>query len=412
MHAAELAAPHPVLSGMASLAPSRASRNASSSPWRVRPVLLVALALSLALHLAWSMWPVEPVAAHEEPPLTVSLTEMPPPPVPVPVPPPAAPALERAPAPKIPPTRKPTRIRHSPVITAPRSTENVPAPEPASPETATVPAPIAAAPPASDGVITPPAEPLPPAVVLPPRLDLAYKVYFGTQGFMIGDATYRFEHDGDHYRISTVGQPRGLAALLVHGKGLVESRGTITPEGLKPYEFAIERGSADKREVAYFDWDAGNVVLNGGELATLAAPAFDPLTILWQPYFSPPSRDDQTFTLATTRRVARYTLTLQGEETIAWRHGDVLTQRWHERSDDGKTEGWFWLAPSMHYIPVKMRVTRTSRGTLEVLLDSIRRDGADGTATDVPASSRDDNGPFTAPNPMAPDPGGAESHGQ
>ena len=31
-------------------------------------------------------------------------------------------------------------------------------------------------------------------------------------------------------------------------------------------------------------------------------------------------------------------------------------------------------ARRMHYIPIKMRVTRTSRGTLEVLLDSIRAD--------------------------------------
>ena len=145
---------------------------------------------------------------------------------------------------------------------------------------------------------------------------------------------------------------------------------------MRPYEFAIERGGPDRREVAFFDWDAGNVVLHDGATAQLEAPAFDPLTILWQPYFSPPGRDDQTFSLATTRSVTRYTLSLQGEETIAW------PQR---RSPDGavapakattaKTEAWFWLAPSMHYIPIKMRVTRTARGTLEVLLDSIRVDG-------------------------------------
>jgi len=75
-----------------------------------------------------------------------------------------------------------------------------------------------------------------------------------------------------------------------------------------------------------------------------------------------------------TRRVARYTLTLQGEETITWPRGQILTERWHRRSEDGKTDAWFWLAPSMHYIPIKMRITRTSRGTLEVLLDSIRVD--------------------------------------
>jgi Protein of unknown function (DUF3108) len=360
-HAAELGALPPVRRGMTSItrreAGPQTTRGAFEaprvprSPWHVRPALVVALVLSLLLHLVWSMWPVELTrdATPDEPALTATLTEMPPPPAAPP------PPVERA----VPP------------------------------------------PPAADA--TPP-------VVLPPRLDLAYKVFFGTQGFMIGEATYRFERDGDRYRISTVAQPRGLAALIVHGKGLVESRGTITPQGLKPYEFVVERGSADKREVAYFDWDAGNVVLNGGDLVPLEAPAFDPLTILWQPYFAPPSRADQSFSLATTRRVSRYTLSLAGEETIAWRNGDVVTQRWHQVSDDGKTEGWFWLAPSMHYIPVKMRVTRTSRGTLEAVLDAIRTDATGAPVADEPAAAGTMS--FKPPDPRTPDPGGAESHGQ
>jgi hypothetical protein len=132
---------------------------------------------------------------------------------------------------------------------------------------------------------------------------------------------------------------------------------------------------------------------------------------MWQPYFSPPSREDQTFTLATTRRVSRYTLSLEGEETMVWRHGEVLTQRWHEVSDDGKAEGWFWLAPSMHYIPMKMRVKRTSRGTLEATLDAIRTDANGNTISDAEQQAAD-NAPFQPMNPMLPNPGGAESHGQ
>jgi hypothetical protein len=143
----------------------------------------------------------------------------------------------------------------------------------------------------------------------------------------------------------------------------------------------------------------------------LEPPAYDPLTIMWQPYFSPPSREDQAFSLATTRRVARYTLSLEGEEMMPWRNGEVLTQRWHEVSDDHRAEGWFWLAPSMHYIPVKMRVTRTARGTLEAVLDAIRTD-ANGATTSEAEERAADNSPFKPSNPMLPDPGGAESHGQ
>lgn len=378
IHALELRAPRPVSLPMATSPADQEGKRRL-----VRPALLVALGLSLLLHVAWSLWPADDIDTPEGTVLEATITEMPPPPVPSaqPAPPPQKPTKRtRTIARK--PTAPPATIA-APDESAPVIDEGTPdiakgAPNPSSAETI-----AKAAEPASETAIA--SEPAPPAVALPPRVDLAYKVFLGTQGFMIGEATYRFEHADDRYRISTVGQARGLAALIVRGTGKVESHGRITQHGLRPYEFAIERGSADRREVAFFDWDAGNVVLHDGARAQLEAPAFDPLTILWQPYFSPPGKSDLTFSIATTRKVGRYTLKLQGEETIDWPRGRIATERWHRVSEDGNTEGWFWLAPSLHYIPVKMRVTRTSRGTLEVLLDSIRIDNPEkfGLAADM-----------------------------
>ena len=384
MMSLELRAPPPVILSMArrSKAPL-ASINAQLSARPVRKGLLWALAVSVLVHVAWTFWPVDTTAEPEGTVLTATLTEMPPPPVPQVESAPAQPSVERK--------RPKPRPRVPTIATPDASAPKVEATTSATDAQKTTDRADAAsdAPPAVANAAAPTEAPPPPTVTLPPRVDLAYKVFLGTQGFQIGDATYRFEHDGDRYRIATVGQARGLAALIVRGTGKVESHGRITPDGLRPYEFAIERGSADKREVAFFDWDAGNVVLHDGERAHLEPPTYDPLTILWQPYFAPPGTADQTFGIATTRKVGRYTLKLQEEETIAWRRGDIVTQRWHQRSDDGKTEAWFWLAPSMHYIPIKMRVTRTSRGTLEVLLDSIRADeGAAYGLTSDP--SRDD----------------------
>jgi hypothetical protein len=376
----ELRAPPPVILSMGrrSTAPP-ADVTAPPAPRPVRNGLLAALAVSVLVHVAWTFWPVDMTAEPEGTVLTATLTEMPPPPVPKVESTPARPSAE--------PKRSRSRPRSppipAPVASAPPATEAGPAVDAQTTDHVDT---ASASPVADSSAATASEAPSPPAVTLPPRVDLAYKVFLGTQGFLIGDATYRFEHDGDRYRIATVGQARGLAALIVRGTGKVESRGRITRDGLRPYEFAIERGSADKREVAFFDWDAGNVVLHDGATAHLEPPTFDPLTILWQPYFAPPGTADQTFGIATTRKVGRYTLTLQADETIAWRRGDIATQRWHQLSDDGKTEAWFWLAPSMHYVPIKMRVTRTSRGTLEVLLDSIRADDGEayGLTSDPP----------------------------
>jgi hypothetical protein len=343
---------------------------------RVRKGLLVALALSIALHVAWTFWPVDVPPDDDRTMLEATLTEMPPPPVP---------SAEPMPVPAVKQKSQPRRTRPAPRTVTPSKEPAIAAHD----EPAVVADGESSAKQAEERVVDTPAgsaitsaavedttPPLPSTPALPPRVDLAYKVFLGTQGFLIGDATYRFEHTGDRYRISTVGQAHGLAALVLRGTGKIESHGRITPDGLRPYEFAIERGSADRREVAFFDWDGGNVVLHDGATSPLTPPAFDPLTILWQPYFSPPGKGDHAFSVATTRRVVHYTLTLQAEEKVAWRHGEVLTERWHRRSDDGATDAWFWLAPSLRYIPIKMRVTRTSRGTLEVLLDSIRVDDA------------------------------------
>ena len=331
-----------------------------------RRILVGALATSLAVHLAMSLWPVEFDAAPDSAPLSVTLAEMPPPPVPVAAKPKAkprriAPRPAAAPVPVSTPEPAPIAADEPVVADA--------APPAAAPEPVAAPAPtevVAAAPEA--------AIPEAPPIQLPPRVDLAYKVFLGTQGFLIGDATYRFEHSGNQYRIATIGQARGLAALLIRGQGKLESHGLITPSGLRPQEFAIERGSSDRREVATFDWESGIVTLHDQNTAALELPTYDPLALMWQAYFTPPTSDQQSFNIATTRRVMHYTVTREGTEKIEWAQGEIDTERWHRKSDDGKTDGYVWLAPTLHYVPVKLRVVATNRGTVEALLDSIRVD--------------------------------------
>ena len=226
---------------------------------------------------------------------------------------------------------------------------------------------------------------------LPPRVDLAYKVFYGTRGFLIGDAVYRFEHANNRYRITTIGEARGLAALVLRGQGKLESRGLITDDGLQPQSLRVERGGPDRVETAVFDWEAGIVTMHDNKTAPLDLPTFDPLSLMWQYYFTPPTRTRVTLTVATPRRLYRYTITREATEKIEWPQGTIDAERWHRRSDDGKTDAYVWLAPSLRYIPVKMRVSNTDRGTVEVLLDAIRVDEnatiGDGGELRVPRSA-------------------------
>jgi hypothetical protein len=316
-----------------------------------------------------SLWPVELPTSPDSLPLQATITELPPPPKVAAVAPRPKPKPKRAIAPPA-PVAEP---EPAPITAESDLPAEIPEPPPAQTVAEAPPAPtIAATEPAALAPVTPD----PPPKALPPRVDLAYKVFLGTQGFLVGDATYRFEHDGNQYRMETVGQARGLAALIIRGVGRIESRGLITATGLQPQEFAVERGSKDRREVARFDWEAGIVTLHEDKSEALELPTFDPLSVLWQFYFSPPAGNELTFTVANTRRVNRFTIEREGTEKIQWPNGEIDTERWHRRSDDGKTDSYVWLAPSLQYVPIKMRIVATNRGTIEALLDSIRVDEA------------------------------------
>ena len=343
---------------------------------RTRRVLLAALVLSLAVHLAFTLWPTDVVVVPESTPLTATITELPPPP-------------------------RPSAVAQAKPNPKPRRTSPVAAPSPAPVELPQEPAAnvagnVASASdaPADAGVVTVPlaeAEVIPGAATgiktLPPRVDLVYNVYWGTRGFLIGDAVYRFEHANNRYRISTVGEARGLAALVLRGQGKLESRGLITDEGLQPQQLRIERGGPDRVETAVFDWEAGIVTMHDNKTAPLDMPTFDPLALMWQYYFTPPTASEVTVTVATPRRIYRYTITREETETVEWPKGSIAAERWHRRSEDGKTDAFVWLAPSLRYVPVKMRVSNTERGTVEVVLDSIRVDEPASTPATTPATT-------------------------
>jgi hypothetical protein len=349
---------------IAAPSPRTASARAGT---RTRRALVVALVLSLLVHFALSFWPAPLPDGSDAVPLTATLTEMPPPPAPV---------MAQAAKPK-PAARRVAPARVAPVAVPAKTPDPLPAVPDAQDGAGPLAADAAAHEAAASAMAAAP-EVIPGATVtapvLPPRVELAYKVFYGTRGFLIGEAVYRFEHHGNNYQITTVGEARGLAALILRGQGKVQSRGLITAAGLQTLEFDVERGGPDRRESAVFDWEAGIVTMKDNKTAALDLPTFDPMTVMWQFYFTPPAQDVVAFSIATPRRFARYTVTREESEDIEWAQGTLATERWHRRSEDGQTDAYVWLAPKLHYVPVKIRVSNTDRGTVEALLDAIRVD--------------------------------------
>jgi hypothetical protein len=337
---------------------SRIAFFASSDQRPVSRVLAVAALASLAVHIALLQSTIRlPDRVDESPPLLATITELPPPPTPV-------------------ETLAPVKPKHRRVVrAAPAVPVETPAPEVVAaatpvPETVREPEPVVP-PPLEEAIPATPS--LAPPRELPPRIDLAYRAFLGTRGFLIGDAVYRLEHSGSQYRISTVGEARGLAALLFPGEARAKSEGAITADGLQPTSYSVERTSGNRREAASFDWESGMVQLNGDQSVPLELPTFDPLVVLWQFYFAPPAQDQTEFNIATTRRIYHVTFRRIGAEKITLPFGDVDTEIWKRVDADSTIQAQVWLAPSLRYVAVKLRLSN-ARATVEGLLDSIRVD--------------------------------------
>ena len=66
------------------------------------------------------------------------------------------------------------------------------------------------------------------------RVDLVYKAFLGTQGFLIGEAIYRFEHAGNDYRIATSARRRGSPRCSCAARARSKAAASSPPTGLQP----------------------------------------------------------------------------------------------------------------------------------------------------------------------------------
>ena len=327
-------------------------------------ILLAALIASLVIHLLGVTGAADWITAmfnYQEPdpgpPLRAVLK---------PPPPPVYQAQPAAPPPKPKPRPKP---RPAPMFTAPTAAiePEVMAP-PAEPAIAApAPMPVAeppvavaeAAPVVAEPVAaTEPAaiEPAKPAPRVPKRIDLVGTLFAGEQNFMVGTGGFRLRHDGNRYEISVLGQPTGLAKLLLSGEFSGVSRGAITPSGLQPSEYMEERGARDKRETATLDWEAGVIRLRGDKVVAIEPPTFDRLSVLLQFYYRPPDAAEMTVRVAGTRNVDTYTFRKLRNEPVEMTSGTIDAQLWRVNHDNGEPRIDLWMSPEYHYLPLRVRV--------------------------------------------------------
>lgn len=302
--------------------------------------LLWALGFSLLLHLVLLFGPHVSLPARFAPATVLEAKLTPPPPAP-------------RPEPAKPPKSRPSKPRPQPLPV--KEAAALPEKAAATPgETAPAETPEVAAPPAAS-----PAEPEPAAAEapsMPKRVEIRFTLFKGQNGLSVGRAVQSWKLEGASYTISSVAEATGLFSLFTSGKFIQLSQGEITPAGLKPSDYRVERGQADKTDTARFDWSAMTLTLaSGGESKTLKLPegTQDLLSFMYQLAFAPPQRSAVQMSLTNGRKLDSYAYWVV-EEALDTPLGRLKTLHLGKQREPDEKDTEVWLAADYHYLPVKI----------------------------------------------------------
>ena len=334
-------------------------------PDRVKKLLWV-LGFSLAAHLALLLGPhfSLPVSLAPAPVLEAKLSPPPPPPARLATPkPPRAAKPKPGPVKKFPPRPWKPRLRQKPS----------PMPHQRSPKRRRLP---------WSPSRRPSHRPAPPT--MPQRVTTRFTVFKGLNGMRVGRAEQVWKLDGERYTISSVAEASGLFSLFASGKFIQESRGEITPAGLKPSSYRVERGKggADKTDTAEFDWNAMTLTLaSGGGKKTLKLPegTQDLLSFMYQLAFAPPQSSAVKLPMTNGRKLDSYAYWVV-EEALETPMGVLNTLHLGKHREEGEKDTEVWLAADYHYLPVKIsQLDKDGDGLVllanEIELTPVRREG-------------------------------------
>ena len=193
-----------------------------------------------------------------------------------------------------------------------------------------------------------------PVEALPAKVEIEYRL---TSAFADGRATYRWEREGDEYRIRGEAEAEGFFTLFLEGSIVQESRGTVGTAGLRPERFSEQRPNASEEGLT-FDWDGRTVTFNRGtdtRTTLLADNTVDWLSMIFQLAHVPPAAEAHELQVFTQRRMYRFHLKVLGIEQIDIPLGRVraLHLRHEDAAKDANVD--VWLGVDQHYLPVKLR---------------------------------------------------------
>ena len=197
-----------------------------------------------------------------------------------------------------------------------------------------------------------------PILVFPERIKMAYRL---SSSVADGIANFSWQRTGTHYELNSTIQATGIFVGLFVGTFRQTSRGEMTPDGIRPQFFSMQRGDAPV-DTAEFNHSKRELkIIKHGETHLFALPPRmqDTQSFLFQLAQDADklkTADDRIkVALTNARKLYDYQFRLIGQETLQTRMGELLTL--HMKSDAADPEDVYevWLSPKHYYLPVKVK---------------------------------------------------------
>lgn len=195
----------------------------------------------------------------------------------------------------------------------------------------------------------------------PRQFELVYGFTFNGQ--VIGSVTDRFQREGSRYQLSSEARPEANLALLLPMLTL-SSEGELRAQRFIPQRYQQARSNApNKTAVAEFDWTKHTLThqYNGkSKQTTLPEGTLDALTQLYA--FSlaadlPPSLE---FAVSNGRKLISYRYEKLPAERMETPLGSFETVEYRRVAEPGENAISVWIAPGLHFLPVRIRVQEAS----------------------------------------------------
>ncbi|MEZ5614106.1 MAG: DUF3108 domain-containing protein [Rhodocyclaceae bacterium] len=233
--------------------------------------------------------------------------------------------------------------------------------------------------PAADGDGRPPAVGTAADAAWPRHGSIRFELYRGSggQATLIGHTTHVWRHDGKDYFLQGVTEAAGLAAVFATARIVQTSEGRMTPAGLVPQTFRVER-KGRKTERARFDWQGMKLTLYAAErvrLETALEPgAQDVLSQIYQLGLAG-GTDRSEMMVASGKRYRRHIYATAGHETIETPFGVLRTRHLKATAPDSRKTMELWLAPEYRQLPLRIRYTDRKGRTFEQRAVALEADG-------------------------------------